>query len=87
MASALHDCIRKASLANGGDLAMRYERLSDIVRLAIRLQGLRRGMTIADIQQEFDISRRTAERLRNAVTAGVCNRPTCGSWCGARECA
>ena len=67
MASALRDCIQKASLANGGDLAMRYERLSDIVRLAIRLQGLRRGMTIADIQQEFDISRRTAERLRSAV--------------------
>ena len=46
---------------------MRYERLSDITRLAIRLQGLRGGMTIADIQQEFGVSRRTAERLRNAV--------------------
>ena len=46
---------------------MRYERLSDITRLAIRLQGLRSGMTIADIQQEFGVSRRTAERLRNAV--------------------
>ena len=46
---------------------MRYERLSDIARLAIRLQGLRGGMTIADIQQEFGVSRRTAERFRNAV--------------------
>ena len=46
---------------------MRYERLSDITRLAIRLQGLRGGMTIADIQQEFGVSRRTAERLRDAV--------------------
>lgn len=46
---------------------MRYERLSDIARLAIRLQGLRGGMTIADIQQEFDVSRRTAERLCDAV--------------------
>ena len=46
---------------------MRYERLSDIARLAIRLQGLRGGMTIADIQREFDVSRRTAERLRDAV--------------------
>ena len=46
---------------------MRYERLSDITRLAIRLQGLRGGMTIADIAREFDVSRRTAERLRSAV--------------------
>ena len=46
---------------------MRYERLSDIARLAIRLQGMRGGMTIADIQQEFGVSRRTAERFRNAV--------------------
>ena len=46
---------------------MRYERLSDITRLAIRMQGLRAGMTIADIQQELDVSRRTAERLRDAV--------------------
>ena len=46
---------------------MRYERLSDIARLAIRLQGLRGGMTIADIQYEFNVSRRTAERLRDAV--------------------
>ena len=49
------------------DLAMRYERLSDITRLAIRMQGLRAGMTIADIQQELNVSRRTAERLRDAV--------------------
>ena len=46
---------------------MRYERLSDITRLAIRLQGMRSGMTITDIQEELGVSRRTAERLRNAV--------------------
>ena len=46
---------------------MRYERHSDIMRLAIRLQGLRSGMTIADIKNEFGVSRRTAERMRNAV--------------------
>ena len=28
---------------------MRYERVSDVVRLAIRLQGNRGGMTVADI--------------------------------------
>ena len=46
---------------------MRYERLMDIVKLAIRMQGLRSGMTLDDIQEEFDVSRRTAERMRDAV--------------------
>ena len=48
---------------------MRYERVADIVRLAIRLQGSRSGLTIADIQDEFSVSRRTAERMRDAVEA------------------
>ncbi len=48
---------------------MRYERLTDIVRLATRLQGLRGGMTMDDIAGEFRVSRRTAERMRGAVEA------------------
>ena len=46
---------------------MRYERLKDIVRLAIRLQGMRTGLTLDDIGEEFGVSRRTAERLRETV--------------------
>ena len=46
---------------------MRYERLKDIVKLAIRLQGLRGGMTLDEIQAEFGVGRRTAERMRDAV--------------------
>ena len=46
---------------------MRYERLKDIVDLAIRLQGSRTGVTLADIQSEFSVGRRTAERMRDAV--------------------
>ncbi len=48
---------------------MRYERVGDIVRLAIHLQGSRGGLTLADIQDEFSVSRRTAERMRDAVEA------------------
>ncbi len=48
---------------------MRYERLTELFRLAIRLQGSRGGLTIADIQEEFSVSRRTAERMRDAVEA------------------
>ena len=46
---------------------MAYDRAMDIVRLAIRLQGTASGLTLDDIQREFEVSRRTAERLRNAV--------------------
>ena len=46
---------------------MRYERAKDIVRLAMHLQGSRGGMTLDDVRTEFSISRRTAERLRDAV--------------------
>ena len=45
---------------------MRYERVRDIVRLAIRLQGMD-GLTIADIMNEFGVKRRTAERMLHAV--------------------
>ena len=46
---------------------MRYERLKDIIDLAVRLQGSRGGVTLDDIQQELSVSRRTAERMRDAV--------------------
>ena len=46
---------------------MRYQRITDIVRLAIRLQGVRGGLTLDDIAEAFSVSRRTAERLRDAV--------------------
>ena len=46
---------------------MRYERLKDILTLAIRMQGRRAGVTIGDIEAEFKVSRKTAERMRGAV--------------------
>ena len=46
---------------------MRSEKLVELVKLAIRLQGRKRGMTIDEIKDEFQVSRRTAERMRNAV--------------------
>ena len=45
----------------------RYQRATDIVRLAIRLQGTLGGWTLDDISEEFCVSRRTAERMRDAV--------------------
>ena len=48
---------------------MRYQRLAEILRLAAHLQGSPGGLTTAEIQAEFSISRRTAERMRDAVEA------------------
>ena len=45
---------------------MRYERIADIVRLAIRMQGAG-GLTLDEIGSGFEVSRRTAERMRDAV--------------------
>ena len=64
---------------------MRYERVSDVVRLAIRLQGNRGGLTIADIQEEFSVSRRTAERMRDAVEATFGPLETVGADTGDRR--
>ena len=46
---------------------MRYERLKDIIDLAVRLQASRSGLTLDDIEREMTVSRRTAERMRDAV--------------------
>ena len=46
---------------------MRYEGLTNIVKLAIRMQGLRGGVTLDEIQAQFAVGRRTAERMRDAV--------------------
>ena len=46
---------------------MRYERLKEIVRLAVRLQAANGGLTLEDIQADFSVSRRTAERMRDAI--------------------
>lgn len=46
---------------------MRYEPVTKIIRLAIHLQGSLGGVTLDNIRKEFKVSRRTAERMRDAV--------------------
>lgn len=46
-----------------------YKRAIDILDLAIRMQAARGGVTIAQIREQLEVSRRTAERLRDAVDA------------------
>ena len=49
------------------DDRMRYGRLTDIIALAVRLQGRAEGITLAEIEREFGVGRRTAERMRATV--------------------
>ena len=46
---------------------MRYEQLARMMRLAIRLQATRTGLTIEEMKAELGRERRTAERVRNAI--------------------
>lgn len=45
----------------------RYDRAEMLVSLALALQAPGRGLSIPQIQERFEVSRRTAERLRDAV--------------------
>ncbi|SLN58740.1 hypothetical protein ROG8370_02680 [Roseovarius gaetbuli] len=46
---------------------MRYGRLTDLVRLALQMQGRADGLSLDDIGATFEVSRRTAERMRDAI--------------------
>ncbi|WP_223428949.1 helix-turn-helix transcriptional regulator [Tateyamaria pelophila] len=46
---------------------MRYGRLTDLVRLALQMQGRADGLSLDDIGESYEVSRRTAERMRDAI--------------------
>ena len=46
----------------------RYSRISDILQLLVLMQANPLRVTIQEIQQEFNVSRRTAERMRESIT-------------------
>lgn len=46
---------------------MRYSRQEDLLRLATLMQGSAEGLSITEIERAFSVSRRTAERMRDAV--------------------
>jgi len=46
----------------------RYSRVSDILDLAIFMSSKLQGVTIKDIQERYNVSRRTAERMRDSLT-------------------
>ncbi|MFV0369605.1 MAG: helix-turn-helix transcriptional regulator [Hyphomicrobiaceae bacterium] len=46
---------------------MRYGRQKDLQKLALMMQGTADGVCLGDIEREFGVSRRTAERMRDAL--------------------
>ena len=46
----------------------RYSRVSDILDLAIYMSSKVQGITISDIMKMYNVSRRTAERMRDSLT-------------------
>lgn len=46
---------------------MRYSRASDLITLALRMQGTAEGVSLSDIMAQFEVSRSTAERMRTAL--------------------
>ena len=46
----------------------RYSRVSDILDLAVFISSKPLGVTIKDIEQRYNVSRRTAERMRDSLT-------------------
>lgn len=46
----------------------RYSRISDILDLAIFMSSKIQGVTISEIAQRYNVSRRTAERMRDSLT-------------------
>lgn len=58
------------SRSAGGVPPMRYEKAEIVLRIALDMQGSAYGLTLQDIQHNYadePLSRRTAERLRDAV--------------------
>lgn len=69
---------------------MRYENAEDIIRLIMLMQNSSQGLSIQDIQDEFNISRRTAERMKEAVVRLIPQTQKLGErikrWCIPANC-
>jgi len=46
---------------------IRYSRISSILKLLYMMMAEPRGVSLEEIQDEFQVSRRTAERMRDAI--------------------
>lgn len=50
---------------------MRYGRIEDLIRLCAMMQGRTDGISLADIEKDFRVSYRTAQRMRDAIVRSL----------------
>lgn len=69
-----HPAIPKARLGikilhagNCGGRGVRFEKLETLLRVALDMRGTAEGISLDDIQRAYKLSRRTAERMRDAI--------------------
>ena len=55
------------TVAAKGGSGLRYEKLETLLRVALDLRGNAEGLSLEDIQGRYGVSRRTAERMRDAI--------------------
>ena len=63
-------CVGAAARASPKSLGgndMRFGRAMDLLQLSFEMQGSAEGVSLGDIENQFKVSRRTAERMRDAV--------------------
>ena len=46
---------------------MRFEKLETLLRVALDMRASAEGLSLDDIQRDYGVSRRTAERMRDAI--------------------
>src|SRR5271155_4494849 len=56
-----------APSANDGEPRVRFEKLETLLRVALDMRGNAEGLALEDIQRDYGVSRRTAERMRDAI--------------------
>ena len=54
-------------VTQNGRATMRYEKVDSHLQLALEMRALRGGISLVDIEQRFDVGRRTAMRMKDAI--------------------
>src|SRR4051812_45428764 len=47
--------------------SVRYQKMERLLKLAFEMQGRRSGISLAEIEEEMGVGRRTAQRMRDAI--------------------
>ena len=56
-----------APAATDREPRVRFEKLETLLRVALAMRGNAEGLSLADIERDYGVSRRTAERMRDAI--------------------